>query len=191
MGTDDADQPARTVDPLVAAPGGDVTVVVRTSLAAGRTVLREVCPGTTQIVESVEPEPATLATANGSIFVAWDEPKATTGTVHYTCRLPAGEDDTAYDWAGTLIAPDGGTVVGGVQEVPVLANFVDRLLERESIDDAELQTAATAFEDGEVSEERFRQVVEHWRRSPTGSPLDPEPAESKPDRPDGKGWLPW
>ena len=185
------EQPERTVDPRVAAPGGDVTVDVRLPLQAGRTVLREVCPGSAQTVETVAPEPATVATANGSIFVAWDEPAATTGTITYTCRLPGGDADTTYDWAGTLIAPGGGTVVGGVQEVAVLASFVDRLLERESIDAADLEAAATAFEEGHVTEERFRQVVEHWRRSPGAEPPEPEPEESDPDEFEEKGWLPW
>lgn len=182
------EQPERTVDPEVAAPGGEITVLVRTPLQGGRTILREVCPVSAQTVEAVEPDPTTVAAANGSIFVAWDTPEETVGTLRYTCRLPPGPTADTYDWAGTLVAPGGGTVVGGVQEVVVVASFVDRLLADESIDDQQLETAAVAFEDGHVSEERFRQVVEHWRRSappePERSPPEPEPSETK-------SWLPW
>ncbi len=187
--------PSRRLDESVLAPGARVTVTVATELAAGRTVLREVFPGEELTVEAVDPEPAQVAAANGSIYVAWDLSEPANATISYTGRAPSDGDGETIEWAGTLVGPDGGTVVGGARSITVVSNFVERVLARDEIREQDIATAADAFSDGRISEEAYRQIIERWRAVAPDPEPDDSPSSESTSTPDSDsstfGGLAW
>jgi predicted RND superfamily exporter protein len=152
---------SRSVTPRYVEPDGTVTVTVTLPEIAGRVVLEETPPGTATVT-SVTPEPVHRAAGDGRVAVAWELDDPTAATVEYTLAtgdVAAGE---ALVFEGEALLPDHVASVSGTDAVPVVEDFVERVLRNRPVTTADLQAAGRQFEAGQLDAGEYERVYHAW-----------------------------
>jgi len=154
-----ASEARRTVRRSLALPGESVQVTVALRDVRGRVALQESPPG--DIVElEAAPEPVVVDRRDGRVIVLWDAGESPSElTLEYAVELPGDPSDgDTFAFAGFVEDGDVQRPVRGDDTVTVIGNVVNRVVERGSVTDADLQ-AAVDHEDVEAAEaERVRRA---------------------------------
>jgi hydrophobe/amphiphile efflux-3 (HAE3) family protein len=142
--------------------GQAVSVEVTIDNADGRIGLRERFDGEDVTVDSVEPEPVSVAEYGQTIYAVWeidDEPASVT----YTADVPdSAADADTYGFDGTLLQSEADVTVVGDDAVRVVADLFERVLARGQVTDDDLAAAEMRLGDGSLSETQFERIYRTW-----------------------------
>jgi hypothetical protein len=152
---------SRSVSPRYVDPEGTVTVRVTLPEIVGRVVLEESPPGDPTI-ESVSPEPVDRAAADGRVTVAWECDEPTEATVEYSLPVADVAAGEALVFEGEALLPDHVATVAGRDAVPVVADFVDRIVADRPVTTADLRDAGRQFETGAITATDYERVYHAW-----------------------------
>jgi len=152
----------RTVAHEHVRPGQDVTVEVRLDDATGRVGLRERFDGEAVTVESVEPDPASVAEHGQTVYAVWtldDEP----ATVTYTATVPEmAADGHTFTFEGRVLTAGEDVDVVGEETVRVVVDLFERVLARGEVTDDDLAAAEERLAAGELTETQFERIYRTW-----------------------------
>ena len=152
----------RTVDHEHVRPGQDATVEVRLDAATGRIGLRERFDGEGVTVESVEPEPASVAEHGQTVYAVWtldDEP----ATVTYTATVPEmAADGHTFTFEGQVLTAGEDVDVVGDETVRVVVDLFERVLARGEVTDDDLAAAEERLAAGDLTETQFERIYRTW-----------------------------
>ncbi|RNJ27279.1 efflux RND transporter permease subunit [Halosegnis longus] len=151
----------RDVERTVAAPGDSVPVTVSVTGLGGRSVVHERSDAPVTFHDAT-PVPVDTATADGSLYVAFETDAA---TVEYTVEIPADATDGAsFDIEGEVLAGDETTTVEGETTIQVIPDLFERITVAGEVSDADLRRAADQYEAGDLSETQMDRIYRAWVR---------------------------
>ncbi len=152
----------RTVGHNHVRPGQDVSVEVRLDGTSGRVGIRERFDGAALAVDSVEPEPVSVAEDGQTVFVLWeldDEP----ATVTYTATIPENaEDSQTFNFDGTVMTVGTDASPVGDESLRVVSDLFARVLASGEVTDAELAAAEERLAAGELTPSQVERIYRTW-----------------------------
>ncbi|MDZ7746686.1 MAG: MMPL family transporter [Halobacteriales archaeon] len=159
--TSDVCAGTRHIERTVAAPGDRVPVTVEVTGLGGRSVVHEQSTATLTFTDAT-PVPVDTATADGSLYVAFEGDAA---TVEYTVEIPDDAPDGAsFELSGDVLTSDETTAVEGETTIQVIPDLFERVTAVGVVSDADLRRATQAYEAGELSETQLDRIHTAWVR---------------------------
>jgi predicted RND superfamily exporter protein len=142
------------------APGGSVEATVTVLEPPSRFVLEEYAGGWPIDIVDATPEPTDAGVRDGQLYVAWED--ATSPTVTYEVGVPAdAEGGSQLRIEGSLLTADGDATIPD-SEVPIVADFPERVLAEGQVTAEDLASAREHVEAGALSERQFRRIYRTW-----------------------------
>ncbi|WP_232702499.1 MMPL family transporter [Halobacterium wangiae] len=150
----------RTIERRYALPDQSVPVSVSLHGVDGRVSLDERVPGEVEALD-VAPEPVAVTRDDGAVSVFWDvERSSSTPTVSYTVELPQEHSDgDTFAFDGVVEDATGQRAVVGDDTVTVVADVFQRVLERGTVTDEDVEIAV---ERDDVTPEEFDRIRRAW-----------------------------
>jgi predicted RND superfamily exporter protein len=153
----------RSVAPVEAEPGEEVTVVLVAHERSDHVVLKETVPGIGGAVESFDPKPKIRSRDDRTIYVVWDPDAERAVRMTYTTTVPKeAAPGEVLEFEGVLEHEDGETVVGGDQTVTVVDDRVSEFMDAGVVTDENLEAASAAVSSGDLSGEAFELLYRRW-----------------------------
>jgi len=149
----------RTIHRSYLSPDQDIPVTVSLQDVHNRVVLRETVAGEFADID-ISPDPVAVNRDDGNVTVYWNTGDSVADMrLEYTVELPAeAADGDVVTFEGTVESSDGRCLVNGDKTVTVVEDIFQRVLERGTVTDADIEIAVERDDISRKEVERLRRA---------------------------------
>jgi preprotein translocase subunit SecF len=150
----------RTIHRRYLSPDQSIPVTVSLRPVRNRVSLRETVPGEISDIDAT-PEPVAVGRDDGNVTVYWDVDAAPSETtLEYTVELPGeATDGDAVTFEGVVENEDGRHSVNGDETATVVEDVFQRVLERGTVTDLDIEVAVERDDVTPTEVDRLRRAV--------------------------------